>query len=133
MEKLDLKRVWKITQIMSKKEEKEEFYFDLLGYSTNINFDSFITYFSFRFIENEEGEIYKLLVFNDDRVPYEDFTVGNFINIPIELLSMSNYELNTWADNRIEQLKKDVINDKENERMYLENQIKQLQDRLEKL
>ncbi len=136
MEGLNLKRVWEILNIVSKKEEELEendIYHRLLGVTYQDSFNHFITYFSFRFIDDSNGNIDTLLVYNNDPIPYEDFNVDTNINIPIKILSMSDDELHVWMYDKIKELDDKAVIEKENEKTYLKSQIKMLQGRLDKL
>ena len=131
---LDLKKIWEVMNKLSYEEtklsEEDDKYVQLLGHSSNYcqqEFESFLEYYSFKF----EGD--NIVVFNDDFVPYEDYTVGDFSSFPLSLLSFGEKELTIWIENEIEmQLKQQEIN-KIAEKERIKQQIKQLEKQLTNL
>ncbi len=117
IETLNLKRVWEILNIISRKQEElneAEFYYDLLNnfgeYYHDMLFEDFIDYYSFKLYSHA------LSVYNDNPVAWEDYSRNDFNNIPLELLSMSNEEMYIWIDDRIKELKGTYESDKEMEK-----------------
>lgn len=131
--KLDLQKVWSVLNFISEQEDvynEKDIYPNFLGLNSNYNkqyFYDFLEHYSFRVYNGE------LCVFNDDQVPYEDFTNSDFSYIPVYLLDCNKDKIKEWIDN---ELKSHLISEEENkekEKENLKNQIKILTERLEKL
>lgn len=131
--KLDLQKIWNILNFITEQEyliNKKDIYPNLLGLNSSYykqDFNHFLEHYSFSICNNE------ICVFNDDQVPYEDFTNSDFSYFPKELLDYNDEQLKEWIDN---ELKSHLISEEENkekEKENLKNQIKTLTERLEKL
>lgn len=69
-------------------------------------------------------------MFNDDGVPYEDYTNDDFNHIPIPLLNKTDDEIDTWIGCEVErQLEQQHIS-KEQEKENIKKQIERLQKQL---
>ena len=118
MKELNLYRIWQIVNILQDKIDElaeQDVFVYLLGHRSNYvqsHFENFLDYYSFKIEEHY------ISVFNDDDVPYEDYTNDDFISIPKELLSMNDEEILFWAEKEIkrklEQQEKDKQSRKEN-------------------
>ena len=114
---IDLKRLWEITLIICNEIDEapeEDFY---INYTTQYSFESFLNYFSIKIdIIREE-----ITYYNDDKVPYEDFTYRDFNTLPLSILEFTDKEI-------IEQLYK-----KNREYILKEKQDKKIEiDRLKR-
>ena len=133
MTTLNLQRIHEICGILSQKQselEEDDKYVYLLGIRSNyINttFEGFLNYYSFKI---DDG---KIVVFNDDSVPYEEYTNNDFSSFPLFLISFCAKELDEWVDNKIKkELKQQEIEKAENKKS-LELQIERLQTQLKSL
>lgn len=134
MKNLDLYRLWEVCNILSNKQGElceQDIYVSLLGnnsmYSSS-SFESFLEYYSFK-IDKEN-----IVVFNDDSIPWEDdYTVNDFSYIPISLLSFSSENLEKWIENVIQDQLHQQDLEKSAEKERIEQEIKQLQKRLNNL
>lgn len=102
MKELNLYKLWEICNIISDKQEEfwevEDKYIYLLGHSSEyskMSFESFLEYYSFRFEDNN------IVVFNDDRVPYEDYTNRDFSYIPLPVLGFGKEELEKYIEQSV--------------------------------
>lgn len=129
--KLDLEKIWQICNILSEKQsylsEIEDTYVQLLGNQSNycdMSFKSFLDYYSFKVVEDE------IVVYNDDKIAWEDYRTNDFSYLPVELLSFGEKQLNIWIENEIEmQLKQQeeaIIQEKENLKLEIERLTKKL-------
>ena len=100
----------------------------MLGHSSsycNSSFEGFLNYYSFRIEDNV------IVVYNNDGIPYENFTNNDFSYVPTEILDMSEEDLNSWAEAEVErQLEAQRVN-KLAEKENIKEQIKRLQKQLE--
>lgn len=112
MEQLDLKRIWEISKILSN--------YDNLGYETIDEYEYFISRYAFKVDSNS------VTYFNDDPVPYEDFTEEDFNTFPITLLTSTEEEINTWAENEELKMENELTQSFINEKEWLEMRIKTL-------
>ena len=128
---LDLKKIWEILNTLSNRQEElgqEYYYVDLLGNSSEYfsrDFESFLEYYSFKIEDNN------VVVFNIDRVPYEDYTNNDYSYIPLPVLGFGKEELENYIkqtiDMQLKEQEKQRIAGKEN----IKRQIEQLQKRLD--
>lgn len=131
--KLDLQKVWSVLNFIKKQEDvynEKDIYPNLLGLNSNYyhqEFNYFLEHYSFRVDEDE------ICIFNDDRVPYEDFTNSDFSYIPKELLDYNNKQLREWIEEQVDIHLKRVEKNKQEEKENIKNKIKILTERLEKL
>ena len=133
MKTLNLYRIWEILNLINEQEElinERDIYPCLLGNSSSYHkmiFESFLEIYSFKV----EGD--KICIFNDDPIPYEDYTNGDFSYIPTKFLELDDKRIKQWIDNEVKNyLKQETIN-KENEKKNLKQQIEMLTQRLERL
>jgi len=133
MENLNLKRLWEICEQLSSisynEEEKGNFVYLLgnLSQYDEMTFEHFLDYCSFK-IEEEH-----VVVYNNDSVAYESFTVGDFSRIPISLLSFSGEEILNWANTEIEKQLAQQKTEKEKRKEYLKGEIIRLEKELKTL
>ena len=130
MENLNLRRVWEVCSTLSLKEselQEQSIFISFMGNRSNYynpTFEDFLNYYSFR-IDGDE-----IIVFNDDGVPYEDYTNDDFSYISTVLLSFSPEKLENWMKIEIElQLAKqerEKIAEKENIKRQIELLTKKL-------
>ena len=107
METTNLKRIWEIFQIIDRIDEDGTLDFN----NAFLEYESFLEWYSFKIIRDS------IMVFNDDRVPYEDYTWNDFNYIPFYVISMSDEEVEKWV---LEEIKK-----KEEEYVGLEQRRKE--------
>lgn len=106
MKNLNLEKLHYICNKLSNKEQElseRDIYVSLMGHSSNyseMEFESFMKYYNFGFEDDN------IVVFNDDGIPYENYTNQDFSYIPIILLSFDETMLEKYIENEInEQLK----------------------------
>lgn len=129
---LDLKRLHEIFNKISFEEEllsENGIFVNLLGNRSNYyqsSLEHFLDFYSFKI--NKDS----ISVFNDDGIPWENYTNGDFSDINIDVLKMSNLEVDEWIKNKVEthlkQLKVDEIKRIENIKL----EIIRLQKELDK-
>lgn len=117
MKTLDLYRLWEVCNTLSSKEsdlQEQGIFISFMGNRSNYCnpiFEGFLNYYSFR-IDGDE-----IVVFNQDGVPYEEFTNNDFSYIPTVLLSFSAEKLESWmnieVDLQLEQQKREKEQQKE--------------------
>jgi len=133
MKELNLHRLWEVCNTLSNKQSElseESIYIYFMGHRSNyseISFEGFLEYYNFK-IESDE-----IIVFNDDGIPYEDYTNDDFSYIPTVLLSFSAEKLDNWmkieVDLQLEQQKRE----KEQQKEGIKSQIERLQTQLNNL
>lgn len=142
MKKLDLEKVYNVLCTVIGRQhllEEEGKHYDLLYNTSNFypeddGFENFLSYYSFKFVFKGYGDSIKgLEVFNNDLVPYEDYSLDEHIIIPIQLLSMSPVELEEWIEIRIKECERESEVSKQSEIKSLENEIERKQQQLERL
>ena len=128
MKNLNLEKLHYICNKLSNKEQElseRDIYVSLMGHNSNyseMEFESFIKYYNFGFEDNN------IVVFNDDGVPYENYTNQDFSYIPIILLSFDETMLEKYIENEInEQLKH-----QEQERLQRKEDLKRKIELLQK-
>lgn len=126
---IDLKRLWEITLIICNEIDEapeEDFY---INYTTQYSFESFLNYFSIKIdIIREE-----ITYYNDDKVPYEDFTYQDFNTLPLSILEFKDEEVKEWL---YEKNKERVLREKENRKIEidrLKRSIEILKEQVKKL
>lgn len=130
---LDLQKVWSVMNFIIEQEDvynEKDIYPNLLGLNSHYfhqSFDCFLEHYSFRVDKNE------ICVFDDDQVPYEDFTNSDFSYFPKKLLDYNDEQLKEWFDEQVDIHLKRVEQNKQEEKENIKNQIKILTERLEKL
>lgn len=133
MKTLNLYKIWEVLNLIVNVEEslhEKGIYPCLLGNSSNYykqEFKYFLEEYSFK-VEDD-----KICIFNDDVIPYEDYTNGDFSFIPIKLLELDEEEIKQWVDKEVEEHLEQETVSKENEKQNLKQQIELLQNRLNKL
>jgi hypothetical protein len=130
MNKLDLEKTWQVLNKLSSKIgelSEENIFVSLLGNRSNyteISFENFLDCYSFKIQDTE------LCVFNDDGIPWEEYTNNDFSYIPLSLLDFSEEELENWMKVEIEnQLKQQEV-EKLQRRENIKAQIEILQKQL---
>ena len=93
MEIINTKRIWEIFQIVDRIDEDGTLDFN----NTFLEYEGFLDWFSFKMLKDT------IMVFNDDRVPYEDYTWNEFNYIPFSVINMSDEGVEKWV---IEEIKK---------------------------
>lgn len=131
MKELNLYRIWQIVNRLTEEEEKyhiKDLYVCFLGNNSNyfrMDFENFLEHFSFRIDDNH------VTVFNDDPIPYEDFTNQEFIYVPKEIINLSDSELEIWLQEEVEKeldrIERDKIAEKERIKADIDRLNKQLE------
>lgn len=93
MEVINTKRIWEIFQIIDRIDEDGVLDFN----NALFEYEGFLDWFSFKMLKDT------IMVFNDDRVPYEDYTWNEFNYIPFSVMNMSDEGVEKWV---IEEIKK---------------------------
>lgn len=131
MKTLDLEKTWQILNKLSYEMgmlSDKDVFVSLLGNSSNYcgggDFESFLDYYSFK-IQNT-----MLCVFNDDGVPWEDYTNQDFSYIPLTILNFSEEKLENWMKEEIENQLKQQELEKLQRKEYIKAQIERLQKQL---
>ena len=93
MEIINLKRIWEIFQIIGRIDEWSRLDFN----NAFLEYEGFLDWYSFKMLKDT------IMVFNDDRVPYEDYTWNEFNYIPFSVMNMSDEGVEKWV---IEEIKK---------------------------
>lgn len=133
MKTLDLEKLWEVCNTLSlKKSELQEqsIFISFLGNKSDFcaqTFESFLEYYSFS-VENET-----IIVFNDDGIPYEDYTNDDFSYVPICLLSFSAERLENWMKIEIDLQLAKQKREKEQQKENIKSQIERLKTQLNNL
>ncbi len=133
MKTLDLEKIWQVMNKLSQKEavlSEDNIFVSLLGNRSNyfqISFEGFLEYYSFK-IENEV-----LCIFNNDGIPWENYTNDDFSYVHSVLISFSEKELEQWIDDEIKKQLKEQEVEKLERKDYIKKQIKNLENQLNKL
>lgn len=133
MKILDLHRIWEILNFISEQENilnDKDIYPYFLGNMSCYyiqGFDYFVEHYSFSIDKDE------ICIFNDDPIPYEDYTINDFSYIPKELLSFNDNELMAWIEKQTEIHLSRLEENKKLEKKELEDKIKFLTEKLNKL
>lgn len=133
MKELNLYKLWEVCNTLSLKEselQEQSIFISFLGNKSNFcaqTFESFLEYYSFSI----EGET--IIVFNDDGVPYEDFSTDDFSYVPAVLLSFGEKELEKWIDDEIEKQLAQHKLEKLQQKDYIKSQIERLKTQLNNL
>lgn len=109
---------------------EKDIYPYFLGMRSNYykqDFNSFLGHYSLRIDDDE------ICVFNDNQVPYEDYTNDDFSYLPKELLDFNEKQLKDWIDKEVDIHLKRVEQNKKEEKEHIKNQIKILTKKLEQL
>ena len=130
MKKLDLEKLHYICNKLSNKEQEfseRYIYVSLMGHNSNyseMEFESFIKYYNFGFEDDN------IVVFNDDKVSYENYTNQDFSYIPIILLSFDETMLEKYIENEINEQLKHQEQERLQRKEDLKTKIKLLQKEL---
>jgi len=133
MKTLDLYRIWEVMNFLIEQEDilnDKGLYPDFLGENSNYfeqEFSSFLEEYSFNVDENE------ICVFNNDGIPYEDYTNNDYSYISVELLSFNDEQLMNWIDKKTQDYIERQKHYKEEEKKNIEYKIKLLTEQLKKL
>ena len=126
---IDLKRLWEITLIICNEIDEvcdEDFH---INYTTQYSFESFLNYFSIKIdIIREE-----ITYYNDDKVPYEDFTYRDFNTLPLSILEFTDKEVIEWLYKKNREY---IIKEKQNKKIELDRlkrNVEILKEQIKKL
>src|SRR5690606_237170 len=132
MKTLNLHRVWEIMNKLTEKKnilEEEGVYVNFFGNSSNYygmkDFRDFLGHYNFSINERY------LVVFNDDWVPYEDWSENDFNHIPREIIDMTDEELDVWAEEEVKRQKEQEQLNKIAEKERIKQEIERLEKQLE--
>ena len=128
---IDLKKLWEVTVVVSTEAHELSEKDIYLDYNTQYDYETFLGWYSLKIDLDRKTVTY----YNNDRVPYEDFTYQEYYTLPLELLEMTEKDIIKWVHKkRDEYLEKELLNDKyELERMkrnveILTEKIKELEE-----
>lgn len=133
MEQLNLHRIWQIITKVSEEQDKmheQDLYVYLLGHRASYvqsQFENFLDYYSFK-IEDDY-----ISVFNDDAIPYEDYTNDDFLYVPKELLTMDDEEILFWAQKEIKRQLEQQEKDKQSRKESILLEIERLNKEYKRL
>lgn len=133
MKTLDLYKLWEVCNTLSLKEselQEQSIFITFMGNRSNYCnpiFEGFLNYYSFR-IDGDE-----IIVFNDDGVPYEDYTNDDFSYVPTILLSFSPERLENWMKVEIDLQLVRQKREKEQQKENIKSQIERLKTQLNSL
>ena len=131
MKNLDLEKLWEVCNTLSEKESElseHDTFVSLLGNRSSFSaysFEQFLEYYAFKI----EGD--SIVVFNDDGIPYEEYTNNDFSYVPIILLSFGEDRLNSWMETEIKLELERQEREKVREKEDLKKQIELLTKKLE--
>ena len=114
MENINTKRIWEIFQIIDRIDEDEVLDFN----NASLEYESFLEWYSFKIIRDS------IMVFNDDRVPYEDYTWDDFNYIPFSVMKMSDEEVEKWVLEEIKKKEEEYVEREQNRKETLLHEIK---------
>jgi len=132
MKELNLYRLWELCNTLSKRQSElweEDKYIYLLGLSSDymeMNFHNFLEYYSFKFEDNN------IVVFNDDGIPYEDYTNRDFSYVPLPVLGFGEEELENYIDQSVKMQLEEQRLAKIAEKEGIKKKIELLQKQLER-
>lgn len=130
MKNLNLYRLWEVCNTLSNTElglSENNCYVSLLGHRSDyceMSFEEFLNYYSFK-VEDDN-----IVVFNQDGVPYENYSNDDFSYIPIILLSFDEKRLENWMEIEIKLQLKAQEREKAREKEDLKRKIELLQKQL---
>ena len=133
MKTLDLEKLHLICNTLSDKRHElseDNVYIDFLGHRSNyvsLSFEGFLDYYNFK-IDGKD-----IIVFNDDAVPYENYTNEDYSYFPYSLLSFGEKELESWIETEIKLQLAKQERKKEADKERLKNDIERLRKQLENL
>jgi hypothetical protein len=128
---LDLYKIWDICNYFSDRQcglDEENCYVQLLGNRSeyfSMDFNSFLECYSFKIEDNN------IVVFNDDGVPYEDYSNNDYSYIPLPVLGFGKEELENYINQMIEMQLKEQEEARIAEKENIKRQIELLQKQLE--
>lgn len=130
MKEINIFRLWQITNIIQEElhkidEEKDVF----VEFNTINDYDSFLKTYSFKI----ETEFKKICYYNNDYIPYEDYTYNEYNYLPFEVLEMNDDKVKKYAYGLYEDLLSKEKNDKKLLIKRLKNKLETLQKRLKNL
>jgi hypothetical protein len=133
MKELNLHRIWQIINILSNKQDEiyeQGIYVYLLDSSSEYverSFENFLEWYSFKVEDNS------VIIFNNDKILWEDYRNKDFNEVPFELLSMSDEEILIWAEKETEKQLEEQEKAKQITKKELLSQIEKLNKQLENL
>ena len=102
MKTLDLYRIWEILNIVKNQENilsEKGIHPNILGHNSKyyeMEFEYFLDEYAFRVDADQ------ICIFNNDQIPFENYSNNDFSCIPEELLSFNDTELMAWIGEEIE-------------------------------
>lgn len=133
MKNLNLYRLWEVCNTLSNTElglSENNCYVSLLGHRSDyceMSFEEFLNYYSFK-VEDDN-----IVVFNDDGVAYESYTINDFSYVPTILLSFDEKRLENWMEIEIKLQLEAQEREKAREKEDLKKQIELLTKKLNNL
>lgn len=122
MENINTKRIWEIFQIIDRIDEDGVLDFN----NALFEYEGFLDWFSFKVLNNS------VMVFNDDRVPYEDTTWNDFNYIPFSVMKMSDEEVEKWVLEEIRKKEEEYVGREQRRKEALLHEIERNKEILER-
>ena len=122
MEIINTKRIWEIFQIVGRIDEDGTLDFN----NTFLEYEGFLDWYSFKMLKDS------IMVFNDDRVPYEDDTWNDFNYIPFSVISMSDEEVEKWVLGEIKKKEEEYVGREQRRKEALLHEIERNKEILER-
>lgn len=125
MKEINIFRLWQITNIIQEelfKIEEEKGVF--IEFNTINDYDLFLERYSFKI----ETEYNKICYYNNDYIPYENYTYNEYNYLPLGVLEMNDEEVKKYAYGLYE----DLLNKEKNDRESLKERLKRDIENFEK-
>ena len=122
MEIINLKRIWEIFQIIDRIDEDGTLDFN----NAFLEYEGFLEWYSFKMLKDS------IMVYNDDRIPYEDDTWNDFNYIPFSVISMSDEEVEEWVLEDIKKKEEEYIGREQRRKEALLHEIERNKEILER-
>ena len=122
MEIINTKRIWEISQIVDRIDEDGTLDFN----NASLEYESFLEWYSFKIIRDS------IMVFNDDRVPYEDYTWNEFNYIPFSVMNMSDEEVEKWVIEEIKKKEEEYVGREQSRKETLLQEVERIKKILER-
>ena len=99
MEIINTKRIWEIFQIVDRIDED-----GTLGFVNSfLEYEGFSDWYSFKMLKDS------IMVYNNDQIPYEDYTWNDFNYIPFSVMKMTDREVEKWVSKEIKKKEKEDV------------------------
>ena len=122
MEIINTKRIWEIFQIVDRIDEDGTLDFN----NTFLEYEGFLDWFSFKMLKDT------IMVYNNGRVPYEDYTWNEFNYIPFSVMKMTDREVEKWVSKEIKKKEKEDVEWEQKRKETLLEEIERNREVLER-